>query len=97
MNSTITAVYENGVLRPLTPLTLPEHSRVELQIVTQAAAPPDREQVRQALLAAGVIHPQPAPEERPVVISEAELTAAAEALGRPGPLSVLIISEREGR
>ena len=25
----ITAVYENGLLRPLTPLALPEHTRVQ--------------------------------------------------------------------
>lgn len=32
MSETITAVYENGVLRPLTPLTLPDRARVRLHI-----------------------------------------------------------------
>lgn len=32
MSQTITAVYENGVLRPLSPLALPEKARVTLQI-----------------------------------------------------------------
>jgi predicted DNA-binding antitoxin AbrB/MazE fold protein len=32
MSQTITAVYENGVLRPLTPLNLPNRARVRLQI-----------------------------------------------------------------
>lgn len=97
MNGTITAIYENGVLRPLTPLSLPEHTRVELQIVRQTSAPEDeRWQVRQVLMAAGVIRPQPVTEAvQPV--SEERLTAAAQALGQTGPLSDLIIAEREGR
>ena len=32
MSEIITAVYENGVLRPLTPLKLPNRARVRLQI-----------------------------------------------------------------
>ena len=32
MDQTITAIYENGVLRPLTPLALPEHTEVEISI-----------------------------------------------------------------
>jgi predicted DNA-binding antitoxin AbrB/MazE fold protein len=35
MSETITAVYENGLLRPLTPLALPEQSRVRLRIETE--------------------------------------------------------------
>ncbi len=95
MNGTITVVYENGVLRPLTPLSLPEHTRIEIQIVEQApAATAEREQVRQALLAAGIIRPQTMTESvQPV--SETALAAAAQALGQAGPLSDLIIAERE--
>jgi len=97
MDRTITAVYENGVLRPLTPLSLPEHSQVELQLIKPASAVEDeRRQVRQALLAAGVIRLQPATEPTQPV-SETELSAAAQALGQAGPLSDLILAEREGR
>ena len=32
MDQTITAIYENGVLRPLTPLALPEHTEVEISL-----------------------------------------------------------------
>lgn len=32
MSETVTAVYENGMLRPLTPLSLPERARVRLRI-----------------------------------------------------------------
>lgn len=40
MNQTITAVYENGVLRPLKPLELPENTRVRLQIEKSEAPDP---------------------------------------------------------
>jgi len=34
MNQTTTAIYENGLLRPLISLDLPEHSEVEITIHT---------------------------------------------------------------
>ena len=38
---TIIAIYEHGVFRPLSPVTLPESARIELQVVQQLdAAPP---------------------------------------------------------
>lgn len=37
MTQIITAVYENGVLRPLKPLNLPEHKTVNLQILPDQA------------------------------------------------------------
>jgi predicted DNA-binding antitoxin AbrB/MazE fold protein len=97
MAETITAVYEKGVLRPLTPLALPESSRVEIQIMGPAADPQDeRQQVRQALQDAGLVRRQPA--TQPVkVVSEAQLAAAADSLAQAGPLSQLIIDERNGR
>jgi len=33
MSETIAAVYERGVLRPLTPLVLPERTHVQIQII----------------------------------------------------------------
>ncbi len=32
MNHTTTAIYENGLLRPVVPLDLPEHSEVEITV-----------------------------------------------------------------
>jgi len=97
MNGTITAVYENGVLRPLKPLSLPEHTQVEIQIIEPASTDvEERKRVRWALMAAGVIQPQPVTDPiQPV--SEMALAAAAQALGQAGPLSELIIAERAGR
>jgi predicted DNA-binding antitoxin AbrB/MazE fold protein len=99
MGTTFTAIYEQGVLRPLLPLSLPEHTAVEVRIVPRSAriekASADRQRVYEALLDAGLIKPQPVAETvRPV--SEAELAAAADALAAAGPISDLIIAERAG-
>lgn len=100
MNSEIiTAIYEDGVLRPTTPLELPEHARVQIQvrqIVTSEDLSTHRRRLREALVAAGLVLPtQPSriaglltPERR------AELARKVSA-GRP--LSETIIEEREGR
>lgn len=97
MTKTISAVYENGVLRPLTPLALPEHTAVEIQIITPvSAAETERQRVRQVLVEAGVIRPQIITETTQPV-SETELDAAAHALGQVGPLSDVIIAERADR
>jgi predicted DNA-binding antitoxin AbrB/MazE fold protein len=32
MNNPVTAIYENGILRPLAPLNLPEHVQVQITI-----------------------------------------------------------------
>ncbi len=56
----------------------------------------ERHKVRQALLDAGVIQPRP-PVKSVQPISEAQLTKAANALATAGPLSELVIAEREGR
>lgn len=58
MSEIITAIYENGVLHPLTPLPLQEHSCVRLQILTEDPAT-DAEQVVQSLVAAGLVTPPP--------------------------------------
>ena len=52
--------------------------------------------MRQALLDAGVIRPRP-PADPIQPVSEAQLAAAADALAAAGPLSELVIAEREGR
>ena len=97
MSETITAVYERGVLRPLSPLLMPEHTHVEIRIVEQIPSRgEERQRVRQALLAAGIIRPH-SPIEPVPPVSETQLAAAANALAAAGPLSELIIAERDGR
>ena len=100
MTQTVTAVYEHGVLRPLTPLHLPEHSQVEIEVrMLDSAldAQAQREQVRAALDAAGILAPVAPAAVSP--LSEAERAALAEQLVVPGatPLSQIIIDDREER
>lgn len=97
MTETITAVYEHGVLRPLTPLALPEHTQVQIQIIHAAQnGESERGRVRHALIEAGIIHPQVSAQP-PAQISEVQLAEAARSLGEAGPLSELIIAQRAER
>jgi predicted DNA-binding antitoxin AbrB/MazE fold protein len=97
MSTTFTAIYEQGILRPLLPLALPEHARVEVRIVPQSVrtkkAPADRQDVYDALMDAGLVKTQTLADLM-APISEADLAAAADALATVGPISELIIAER---
>jgi predicted DNA-binding antitoxin AbrB/MazE fold protein len=98
MSETVTAIYEQGVLRPLTPLDLPEHEEVQIQIITPRphTKTTEKQRARQVLLAAGVIRPHPTiKQEQP--ISESRLASAARSLAKAGPLSDVIITERDER
>jgi predicted DNA-binding antitoxin AbrB/MazE fold protein len=102
MAEIVTAVYENGVLRPLQPLNLRERQTVRLQIVPEEPVvqeePGDEvEEVIQSLVAAGLTRPRPkrgSPPPDPV--SEEERRRLADRMGKaPGkPLSEIIIEER---
>jgi predicted DNA-binding antitoxin AbrB/MazE fold protein len=102
MGQTITAVYENGVLRPLTPLALPEHAQVELDVrslVAPADAAAQREQVRRALADAGVLASTTPMREQKPPLNAQERAALAQALAEAGvsPLSLAVLEEREGQ
>jgi predicted DNA-binding antitoxin AbrB/MazE fold protein len=94
MNTIVTAVYEDGMLKPLQPLVLPEHSQVRLQIIE--AENDGAERIETALIAAGLIKPLDPPPDLPT-ISEERLAEIADRYGAGGPLSEIIIAEREGR
>jgi predicted DNA-binding antitoxin AbrB/MazE fold protein len=96
MSTVITAVYEEGVLRPLEPLPLPEHTRVQIEIVREIPVLEERERVRQALLEAGIAKAR-ASVSATKSVSDSELRAAAERMGKTTTLSDLVIAEREGR
>jgi predicted DNA-binding antitoxin AbrB/MazE fold protein len=72
MNTMITAIYENGVQRPLRPLLLPEHTQVRVQMepVAPPAAAEHRQRVREALVAAGLSLPTPRAEESAVLTAK---------------------------
>jgi predicted DNA-binding antitoxin AbrB/MazE fold protein len=93
MSGNIAVVYEKGVLRPLTPLNLPERTRLEIRIVrTTKDTETEAEQAYLVLVQAGLIRPSATIAMAP--ISDSERRRAADAYGRVGPLSDAIIAER---
>lgn len=54
----VTAIYENGVLRPLNPLPLKEHQTVKIQVLPEDSAA-ELERIAQSLATAGQITPPP--------------------------------------
>lgn len=93
MSDILTAVYEQGVLRPLHPVDLQEHQTVRLQVLSELSD--DVERVIDTLVRAGVLTPPTGYSEvRPP--SKKERRELAEELGRVSgqPLSQIIIEER---
>jgi predicted DNA-binding antitoxin AbrB/MazE fold protein len=94
MPEIITAIYENGVLRPLSPLPLQEHQTVRLQVLPEESVT-ELERITQSLATAGLITPPPCRSDFESVSEEAwrELTEKLKAI--PGkPLSEILIEER---
>lgn len=102
MSQIVTAIYADGVLRPLMPLALPEQSEVEIEIKSAPkaanAALAERIRVHQILVDAGltVNHEtwRALPEDP---VSAAEQEEFDQAFAGSKPLSEIIIEEREGR
>lgn len=95
MTEIVTAVYENGLLRPLSPLNLDEHQTVRLQILSEEPRDEAIDKVLQPLIEAGLLTP-PRGHSEVDPLSEAERRELADTIGRaPGkPLSEIIIEER---
>ena len=92
----ITAVYEKGLLRPLTPLNLTDRQTIRLQIVPEETRA-EIDEVRDILVTAGLMLPRAEQRERPPEpLSEEERRWLADQLGHlPGkPLSEIIIEDR---
>lgn len=89
------AVYEQGALRLLKPLSLPEHARVRL-VIRQIDATDELRQAEQVLLATGLVTPPSVSPARPPV-SDVRLAETAVRYAVGGPLSDLIIAERDER
>ena len=93
---TIQAIYEDGLLKPLEPLALPEHTHVQLTVaLVEGQFKTEDERIRAIFAAAGVeLAPRPTDGRQPM--SEPERTALGRRI-RPGrPLSDIISEEREG-
>jgi len=95
MSQVITAVYEHGVLHPLTPLHLQEHQRVNVQIIPEQ--PQETvEQILQWLSSIGRLTP-PCQQTQEAPASETDRVQLSHILGKATrkPLSELIIEERD--
>jgi predicted DNA-binding antitoxin AbrB/MazE fold protein len=101
MAQRITAIYEDGVLRPLSPLKLPEHSQVEIDIRQVCSAtdhPAHRDQVNQALVKEGLSLPSIDTTARSATrLSPERREELARLFSVGGPVSELISEDREGR
>ncbi len=98
MGEMITAVYENGVLHPLTPLKLREHQRVRVQVLPDVAPDKEtaRERVERILSEAGMLQARTAATIPSAPISETERQALADRLGRASgkTTSEMVIEDR---
>jgi predicted DNA-binding antitoxin AbrB/MazE fold protein len=94
MSHVITAVYEHGVLHPLTPLGLHEHQRVHVQIVPEAHQD-TIEHVLEWLTRIGKVSPPQHPGDT-APCSDTERAQLAQTLGEAmsKPLSETILDER---
>ena len=97
MTIKVPAIYENGVLRLLHPLALPEHTHVQVQIQTSPAleaATEHRQAVSAALIAAGLSRETMPPTSVSEALSEERRETLAYRFAEAGPVSALIIAER---
>ena len=97
MGDILTAVYENGVLRPLEPVSLRERQTVRIQVLAEDSSD-STDQVIRSLIASGALTPPPGHSDV-ALPTDAERRALADRLGRaPGKmLSEIIIEERGPR
>lgn len=84
------------MLRPLQPLLLPEHTQVRLQIIEATENGDEVKRAETVLIASGLIKPVD-PSMNLTEIPEERLAEVADRYATGGPLSEVIIAEREGR
>jgi predicted DNA-binding antitoxin AbrB/MazE fold protein len=99
MTEIVTAVYENGILRPLRPLKLRDRQRVRVQVLPEEPAD-EVEEVIQGLISAGLMQVRPKGELIPPdPLSAEQRQALADRLGRiPGKsASEMVIEDRGER
>lgn len=102
MSQIVTAIYANGMLRPLTPLELPEQAEVEIEVKPIAqpnrAAIDERIRIHQALVEAGLVIDTGLWQAVPIIpISPEEEEELGRAFAGDKPLSEIIIEDREDR
>lgn len=95
MSTEVMAIYENGVLRLLTPVSLPEQARVRVAILSEEGPEDQLHRAKAALIAAGLV--KPSPQVEPRTVSQDRRAELARLYAAGGPLSDVIIAERDGR
>jgi predicted DNA-binding antitoxin AbrB/MazE fold protein len=95
----VTAVYEEGVLRPLHPLNLRERQQVRLQVLPEESEANEAEMAVRILVEAGLMRPPKQGTPPPDPVSEEERLAIAKRLSQaPGKsLSQIVIEDRGER
>jgi predicted DNA-binding antitoxin AbrB/MazE fold protein len=100
MSQTITAVYADGVLRPVVPLELENYTQVELEVREIKNTPStnfeERKRIIEAMERAGLLANTPAiPFDAKEIVSEEEEGELAQIFAGEKPLSEIIIEERQ--
>ena len=96
MSRQATAIYENGVLRLLSPVALPERTRVRVQIIRDDEPEDELRLSEAALIEAGLIKPH-GPQPPLTRVTPARRAELARLYAEGGPLSEAIIAERDAR
>ncbi len=103
MSQRFQAIYENGLLRPLSPLDYPEKSVLEVDVrdvkengKTPESSNPSREHVREALRKTGLLS-EPKFNLPKTKISDERRRELAEIFSAEKPLGDYIDEDREGR
>jgi len=98
MRERVEAIYRNGVLSPLVPLSLPENTRVEVTVrLIPTAIDRQRQAVRHALIAAGLSLMMPESIELPAELLPERSEELAQMFSIGKPLSEVILEERVER
>ena len=91
---TITAIYQNGVLRPLGSLDLPENSEVELDVKVIEKKENSRQAIGELLVQKGLSRRKKKAEPKQNLSPE-ERERLAEIFSAPQPLGEIISEDRE--
>ncbi len=93
---TVTAIYQNGVLRPLVSLDLPENSEVELDVKIIKRKENSSQAISELLIKKGLSLPKKTNEPMQNLSPE-ERNRLAEVFSAPKPLGEIISEDREER
>ncbi len=93
---TVTAIYQNGVLRPLVSLDLPENSEVELNLKVIESKTNRREAIEELLIKNGLSLQKKSTEPKQILSAD-ERERLAKIFSTPQPLGEFISEDREER